>query len=116
MVSLVQSISCAMTRLNLLPKYSFPSTVRAIRTLQQLQPTKRESEHEGSPIISHSNSVLCHPSSPCFVSQIHENATGETADDLVFLGIETSCDDTAAAVVRPQKTASSNVSSFCFIF
>lgn len=97
MVSLVQSVSCAITRLNLLPKSSISSTVRAIRTLQHLQPKKRETEHEGSPLISHSNSVLCHPSTACFV---HENATGDTADDLVFLGIETSCDDTAAAVVR----------------
>ncbi|KAK9266967.1 hypothetical protein L1049_012636 [Liquidambar formosana] len=93
MVSFVLTLSSTFSRLNLLPKTSLVHTVRALRTLQQRKPTwslYNSSFKSISAQISTSNLNSPKP---------HAENVG-IGDDLVVLGIETSCDDTAASVVR----------------
>ncbi|KAK9274407.1 hypothetical protein L1049_019221 [Liquidambar formosana] len=93
MVSFVLTLSSTFSRLNLLPKPSLVHTVRALRTLQQRKPTwslYNSSFKSISAQISTSNLNSPKP---------HTENVG-IGDDLVVLGIETSCDDTAASVVR----------------
>lgn len=76
MVALVYTLSSTFSRANLLPRPSFRHTTRAFVT--NLRRT-------------------CVSATPRFQSSTPEQPIG---DDIVVLGIETSCDDTAAAVVR----------------
>lgn len=93
MVSLVPTISSTISRLPFLPKPSFYFSFRALRTSKlphrELTPTPSPLS-SSSAVHSMSNSNSPKP--------ITENPSN-LSDNLVILGIETSCDDTAAAVV-----------------
>ncbi|KAA8520501.1 hypothetical protein F0562_014757 [Nyssa sinensis] len=98
MVSLVPTISSTISRLNLLPKSSFHYTLRGLRTLQ-LQHKQRSPVW--FPLNSSFNRLSANLSFSNFNSPKPRNENPAIMDDdLVVLGIETSCDDTAAAVVR----------------
>ncbi|KAE9460001.1 hypothetical protein C3L33_08094, partial [Rhododendron williamsianum] len=94
MVSLVPTIGSTISRLPFLPKPSFYFSFRALRTsklpYRELTPTPSPLS-SSSAVHSMSNSNSPKP--------IAENPSN-LSDNLVILGIETSCDDTAAAVVR----------------
>ncbi|BBG97401.1 glycoprotease 1, partial [Prunus dulcis] len=87
-------------RLNLLPK---PSLSHLQTTLKALKPLKQKlspicSLPMSSSSLNPLNSHLSVSKNPTFSEP--QNPTACPQDDLVVLGIETSCDDTAAAVVR----------------
>ncbi|KAI8545351.1 hypothetical protein RHMOL_Rhmol07G0033200 [Rhododendron molle] len=92
MVSLVPTIGSTISRLPFLPSFYF--SFRALRTSKlphrELTPTPSPLS-SSSAVHSMSNSNSSKP--------IAENPSN-LSDNLVILGIETSCDDTAAAVVR----------------
>ncbi|KAG5538585.1 hypothetical protein RHGRI_019234 [Rhododendron griersonianum] len=94
MVSLVPTIGSTISRLPFLPKLSFYFSFRALRTsklpYRELTPTPSPLS-SSSAVHSMSNS-----NSPKLIAENPSNLS----DNLVILGIETSCDDTAAAVVR----------------
>ncbi|XP_058224254.1 probable tRNA N6-adenosine threonylcarbamoyltransferase, mitochondrial isoform X2 [Rhododendron vialii] len=94
MVSLVPTIGSTISRLPFLPKPSIYFSFRALRTsklpYRELTPTPSPLS-SSSAVHSMSNSDSPKP--------IAENPSN-LSDNLVILGIETSCDDTAAAVVR----------------
>lgn len=94
------ALSFRFWRLNLLPK---PSLSHLQTTLKALKPLKQKlspicSLPMSSSSLNSLNSHLSVSKNPTF-SEPH-NPTACPQDDLVVLGIETSCDDTAAAVVR----------------
>ncbi|KAL7203720.1 hypothetical protein ACSBR2_016887 [Camellia fascicularis] len=98
--SLVPVLSSTISRLNFLPKPSFYHSLRAL-SLTTLQFNFKETR----PTLSPPNSSLNSSSSLLSMSNLSspkpQNENPETvSDNLVILGIETSCDDTAAAVVR----------------
>ncbi|KAG2729676.1 hypothetical protein I3843_01G256200 [Carya illinoinensis] len=93
--------SSTLSRLNLVRR---PSLTYALTTLRALKPRCRQQPRpQWAPLSSSSKSFSAHlstpkspnPSSP----KAHPKIPGPD-DDLLVLGIETSCDDTAAAVVR----------------
>ncbi|PSS21574.1 TRNA N6-adenosine threonylcarbamoyltransferase [Actinidia chinensis var. chinensis] len=88
MALLVPSLSSTISRLKSLSKPSFHNPLRALKTLQLHYKTSFISSFAA---LSMSNSN--------FPKTLIQNPS-KSADDLVILGIETSCDDTAAAVVR----------------
>lgn len=98
MVGLVLSVSSTFSRLNLFLKPPLPYTLRTLRTqLRQQKP--QPSWYFSSPsfnFISTSNSLS---TTSNFDFPKTQNRISSTGDDLVVLGIETSCDDTAAAIV-----------------
>ncbi|XP_028778310.1 probable tRNA N6-adenosine threonylcarbamoyltransferase, mitochondrial isoform X1 [Neltuma alba] len=84
----------AFSRLNFLPK---PSIFRAIINFQRTQLTPKWSLPASSLNNSSSRIARLSSSSP---SHLTSHDVSKHDGDLVVLGIETSCDDTAAAVVR----------------
>ncbi|KAF8379294.1 hypothetical protein HHK36_028727 [Tetracentron sinense] len=94
MAAFVLTLSSKFSRLNLLLKPSCSYSVRNLRTHLSLQRPTRFSV--SSPLKSFAASL----STPNFDSSNTQNGIYGIQDDLVILGIETSCDDTAAAVVR----------------
>ncbi|XP_057959672.1 probable tRNA N6-adenosine threonylcarbamoyltransferase, mitochondrial isoform X2 [Malania oleifera] len=97
------NLTSTISRLHLLPKPSLPSPLRALTTLN-LHHYRRHLHFPrpatGSPAsFSSFNSSVRFSSSDFSSPQLH-NQILRTESDLVVLGIETSCDDTAAAVVR----------------
>ncbi|CAK9186539.1 unnamed protein product [Ilex paraguariensis] len=98
MASLVPTLSSTISRLNLLPKPSLHHTLGAFRK-SQLHPKLRRPTW--SPVKSSFSSLSALMSTSKFNSQETHIGNPSTLDgDLIVLGIETSCDDTAAAVVR----------------
>ncbi|RVW63517.1 putative tRNA N6-adenosine threonylcarbamoyltransferase, mitochondrial [Vitis vinifera] len=82
---------------NLFPRPSLPYVVRALgTTLLQLHPKPTS----WGPLSSSWKSCSAHFSASSFNLSKSQNETLGSQDDLVVLGIETSCDDTAAAIVR----------------
>ncbi|KAK6119376.1 hypothetical protein DH2020_046883 [Rehmannia glutinosa] len=92
MASLVSSSSSIISRLTLLRK---PSLHYSIKTLQKFQGHRKLSKLI-LPFLRASTNYV--PFSSCPKAQT-ANSFGQD-EELVVLGIETSCDDTAAAVVR----------------
>ncbi|XP_057500409.1 probable tRNA N6-adenosine threonylcarbamoyltransferase, mitochondrial isoform X3 [Actinidia eriantha] len=88
MALLVPSLSSTISRLKSLSKPSFHNPFRTLRTLQL---------HYKSSFIS--SFAALSMSNSNFPKPLIQNPS-KSADNLVILGIETSCDDTAAAVVR----------------
>ena len=81
---------------NLFPRPSLPYVVRALgTTLLQLHPKPTS----WGPLSSSLKSCSAHFSDSNFNLSKSSNETLGSQDDLVVLGIETSCDDTAAAIV-----------------
>ncbi|XP_042509843.1 probable tRNA N6-adenosine threonylcarbamoyltransferase, mitochondrial [Macadamia integrifolia] len=98
MVAFVLAFTPTVSRFNLLLKRSLPHTGR--RSLTCLRPQNRIQRPTLSPVISSLGSrAVCFSISSLNSSKV-QNGTSGTDKDLVVLGIETSCDDTAAAVVR----------------
>ncbi|CAL5381519.1 unnamed protein product [Camellia sinensis] len=98
--SLVPVLSSTISRLNFLPKPSFYHSLRAL-SLTTLQFNFKETRATLSPPNSSLNSSSSLLSMSNLSSPKPQNENPETvSDNLVILGIETSCDDTAAAVVR----------------
>lgn len=98
-LSLWMALSFRFWRLNLLPK---PSLSQLQTTLKALKPLKQKlspicSLPMSSSSLNPLNSHLSISKNPTF-SESH-SPIACPQDDLVVLGIETSCDDTAAAVV-----------------
>ncbi|KAJ9680717.1 hypothetical protein PVL29_019897 [Vitis rotundifolia] len=82
---------------NLCPRPSLPYAVRALgTTLLRLHPKPTS----WGPLSSSLKSCSAHFSASNFKFSKSPNETLGSRDDLVVLGIETSCDDTAAAIVR----------------
>ncbi|XP_043715993.1 probable tRNA N6-adenosine threonylcarbamoyltransferase, mitochondrial isoform X2 [Telopea speciosissima] len=98
MVAFVLNVSPKISRFNLFRKRSLPHTV--LPSLTHLRPQHRIQQ----PTRSHVFSSLGSPAARFSISSLNssktQNGTSGTGEDLVVLGIETSCDDTAAAVVR----------------
>lgn len=92
----IMALSSTFWRLNLLSK---PSVSHIQTTLRALKPFKPKLSHMCSlPISSSLNSSnFSTPKNPTFLEP--QTRTPYPQDDLIVLGIETSCDDTAAAVV-----------------
>lgn len=90
---MLSSLSSTISRLNLFyPKPSIPSSLSScIKTLKPQPIIPRWSSLHS--LSNHSTSRLSTSLKPQFETLVSK-------DDLVVLGIETSCDDTAAAVVR----------------
>ncbi|KAF8413026.1 hypothetical protein HHK36_001000 [Tetracentron sinense] len=93
MVALM-AISFTFSRLNILLKPSFPYSVRTLSTHLRLQPPSWSS------LSSPFNSFAARLSSSNFDFRKPQDEISGYGDDFLILGIETSCDDTAAAVVR----------------
>ncbi|KAJ4848726.1 glutamated carboxypeptidase [Turnera subulata] len=88
MLSSTSMLSATLSRLNLLPKPSLHFALSSLKT-------------HPKPI----NQLFSRPKSPSITSKFlssskSQSQTTASNHDLVVLGIETSCDDTAAAVVR----------------
>ncbi|KAL3616538.1 glutamated carboxypeptidase [Castilleja foliolosa] len=92
MASLISNLSSTVSRLTL---YRKPSLHYSIKTLQKLQSCRELSKLVQPFIHASPNNVKF---SSCPKAQITNSSVQE--EELVVLGIETSCDDTAAAVVR----------------
>ncbi|KAI9077904.1 hypothetical protein K1719_040165 [Acacia pycnantha] len=88
------AVPSAFSRLNFLPK---PSIFRAIINFQRTQLPPKWSFPTSS--LSNSSSMIARLSSSS-PSILTSHDVSKHDNDLVVLGIETSCDDTAAAVVR----------------
>lgn len=92
------SLSATLSRLHFVPKLSLPPALGSVR-----RPARR---HQRPVRLSSSSSSSWRPpppppSGPDSGSSVSRGRRASAAgDDLVVLGIETSCDDTAAAVVR----------------
>lgn len=91
------SLSATLSRLHFVPKLSLPPALGSVR-----RPARR---HQRPARLSSSSSSWRSPppppSGPDSGSSVSRGRRASAAgDDLVVLGIETSCDDTAAAVVR----------------
>ncbi|KAF6174352.1 hypothetical protein GIB67_014528 [Kingdonia uniflora] len=84
----IPMFSSTFSRLNLLLKPQLPSSIRSLRA--QLKQQHQQRRHQWS---CFSMSSISNSSKP-------QNSISAVKDNLVVLGIETSCDDTAAAVVR----------------
>ncbi|OVA19523.1 Gcp-like domain [Macleaya cordata] len=97
MVGLVLSLSSTFSRLNLLLKPPLPYTLRTLRTHLRQQKQQPNLYIVSPPFNSISTSTFTTSNFDSPKTQTRISATG---NDLVVLGIETSCDDTAAAVVR----------------
>ncbi|KAI3906001.1 hypothetical protein MKW98_016397 [Papaver atlanticum] len=90
----LQSLSSTFSRLNFLLKPPLPYTSRIIRT--QLKPqTQKPTSNLLKPCCFSS-----YPSNHKISKPQFRTIASSSRDDIVILGIETSCDDTAAAVVR----------------
>ncbi|KAM7508764.1 hypothetical protein LguiA_019217 [Lonicera macranthoides] len=99
---LVPSFSGTISRLNLLSRpLLFRKPTNTIFQLQTPKPQFSSYSPLPLPLLSFKSSSSANMSTSIFTSQT-ENPTPTTFSDdgLVILGIETSCDDTAAAVVR----------------
>ncbi|KAL7602841.1 hypothetical protein Lser_V15G16108 [Lactuca serriola] len=98
MASLASSLSCTVSRLNLFAELSLNyHSIRIYRTLSSnLRPMKSLYHHRS--FNSPFSSYTCKST----ISNCSKTLGSNTVfyDNLVVLGIETSCDDTAAAVVR----------------
>ncbi|KAJ4955989.1 hypothetical protein NE237_012772 [Protea cynaroides] len=92
------TFSSPVSLLNLLLKLPLSRTVRP--SLTYLRPQHRMQQPFLSPVISSFGSPAVRFSTSNSNSPKARNKTSGTGEDLVVLGIETSCDDTAAAVVR----------------
>ncbi|KAF8028383.1 hypothetical protein BT93_E1104 [Corymbia citriodora subsp. variegata] len=87
------SLSATFSRLHFVTKLSFPLALRSVG-----RPVRRDRRRA---LLSSSSSRWSPPSGPNSGSLVScGGAARAGGDDLVVLGIETSCDDTAAAVVR----------------
>ncbi|KAE7997093.1 hypothetical protein FH972_001759 [Carpinus fangiana] len=86
------AVSSTLSRLNLLPRPLLPYAVSTLRALK-FRP-------RCAPLTSFSNSFSAHFSTPKSSAEPNTQIPGAPDDDFIVLGIETSCDDTAAAVVR----------------
>lgn len=97
MASLASSLSCTVSRLNLFAELSLNyHSIRIYRTLSSnLRPMKSLYHHRS--FNSPFSSYTCKST----ISNCSKTLGSNTVfyDNLVVLGIETSCDDTAAAVV-----------------
>ncbi|KAB1218977.1 putative tRNA N6-adenosine threonylcarbamoyltransferase, mitochondrial [Morella rubra] len=95
------AVSSTLSRLNLLPRPSLPNPLTILGPVNpRWRPKIRPM---WAPLNSSSNSFSAHFSTPQNSNSIFPNLHTQIPgpdDDLVVLGIETSCDDTAAAVVR----------------
>ncbi|TQD72457.1 hypothetical protein C1H46_042010 [Malus baccata] len=98
------ALSSRFWRLNLFPK---PSLSPLQTTLKSLKPLRQKlcpilslpiSSSSSSSSLNSSNSLFSTSKNSAF-SEPHSR-TPSPQDDLIVLGIETSCDDTAAAIVR----------------
>ncbi|KAG8391648.1 hypothetical protein BUALT_Bualt01G0209200 [Buddleja alternifolia] len=94
MASLVSNLSSTISRLTLLHK---PSPHFSIKTFQKLQTRPKLSRSTAPFLRTSTNYFSAHFCSSPRAQSV--NALGQD-EELVVLGIETSCDDTAAAVVR----------------
>ncbi|KAJ9171255.1 hypothetical protein P3X46_014645 [Hevea brasiliensis] len=98
MLSSLLTLSSAISRLNSRPK---PSLHYALSSFKAPKSHKQQIRPNWSPRTSSLYSLSAHfSSSENSSSPITQMQTIVSKDDLVVLGIETSCDDTAAAVVR----------------
>ncbi|KAF2282677.1 hypothetical protein GH714_043787 [Hevea brasiliensis] len=98
MLSSLLTLSSAISRLNSRPK---PSLHYALSSFKAPKSHKQQIRPNWSPRTSSLCSLSAHfSSSENSSSPITQMQTIVSKDDLVVLGIETSCDDTAAAVVR----------------
>ncbi|KAF2315382.1 hypothetical protein GH714_039071 [Hevea brasiliensis] len=98
MLSSLLTLSSAISRLNSRPK---PSLHYALSSFKTPKSHKQQIRPNWSPRTSSLCSLSAHfSSSENSSSPITQMQTIVSKDDLVVLGIETSCDDTAAAVVR----------------
>lgn len=102
MGSLVPTLSSTISRLNFFPKPLFSHTnIRGFRVLEKLQHKRQRptfySFNSSSKSLSTANTTMftSNFSSP----KPHNQNPVAANENLVILGIETSCDDTAAAVV-----------------
>ncbi|KAH7862716.1 hypothetical protein Vadar_008528 [Vaccinium darrowii] len=98
MVSLLPTLSSTLSRLSFLPKPSFHFFSSALRTARL--PYRAVTPAPSPPITSLNSSYavlsMSNQNSPKPITENPPNLS----DNFVILGIETSCDDTAAAVVR----------------
>ncbi|KAL0464643.1 UNVERIFIED_CONTAM: putative tRNA N6-adenosine threonylcarbamoyltransferase, mitochondrial [Sesamum latifolium] len=94
MASLISNLSSTISRLTLLPK---PSLLFSVKTLGKFE-VDRKWRGPISPFLHVSTNYDVAHFSSCPKAKTM-NALGQD-EELVVLGIETSCDDTAAAVVR----------------
>ncbi|KAF3439999.1 hypothetical protein FNV43_RR18277 [Rhamnella rubrinervis] len=96
------AISSTFSRLNLLPKPSLPYTLTTIKALKQLLQRRSLMRSPADPFSSSFKSVSGHCAAATYAttSPVPDHRIPSPQDDLLVLGIETSCDDTAAAVVR----------------
>ncbi|GLT39548.1 hypothetical protein SLA2020_137320 [Shorea laevis] len=99
MASSVSTLSSAFYRLNFIPKPLLSSPLKTLKWQKQLLLTPRHSPFISSPSLPYSLSSHFSTIRNC-VSPRYNNEKVIPVEDLVVLGIETSCDDTAAAVVR----------------
>ncbi|XP_043805829.1 probable tRNA N6-adenosine threonylcarbamoyltransferase, mitochondrial isoform X2 [Manihot esculenta] len=98
MLSSLLTLSSSISRLNIRPK---PSLHCALSSFKTLKPHKQPIRPSWSPRTSSIFSLSAHfSSSENSSSPGRQMQTIVSRDELVVLGIETSCDDTAAAVVR----------------
>ncbi|KAK6918549.1 Gcp-like domain [Dillenia turbinata] len=95
MASMLTTISSTITRLNLLQKGSIFLTTRTLRKPLYQQILLRKNRPNFFVMSTSNYASTLFSTSPNF----SKNGTSED-DQLVVLGIETSCDDTAAAVVN----------------
>lgn len=105
MASVVSNLSSTISRLTLLRRPSLPFSVKTLHAFK----AHRKFGRPKSPFLRASDNYAAAHFSSCPKSQTI-NSLGQD-EELVVLGIETSCDDTAAAVVSVVC-----VSEFLFFF
>ncbi|ESQ39158.1 hypothetical protein EUTSA_v10001427mg [Eutrema salsugineum] len=103
MVRLFLTLSPAIFRLNISPRISILATSPSLRLQKHQKHRLITKTHTFSPIAP-SSSIKFHStrfhSTGTRVYSLPKSENSKFDDNLVVLGIETSCDDTAAAVVR----------------
>jgi len=103
MAALAGSLPSTVYRLKFLfPHPAIPCNTRTLFAIHKLH----QQSKQRNPLIWGNFRATFRPLSAKFSAgqlNSHESQIGKASngDDLVILGIETSCDDTAAAVVRP---------------
>ncbi|XP_010544638.1 PREDICTED: probable tRNA N6-adenosine threonylcarbamoyltransferase, mitochondrial [Tarenaya hassleriana] len=99
MVRQFLTLSPAISRLNVFPRNSLLSILPS-RRLQKDHHTQQKLVSPTLSLVSSSSPVRCFSSNGTRVPFLPSNEISKLDENLVVLGIETSCDDTAAAVVR----------------